>query len=495
MYIKTSRFRSPSDWYMKKTPFIGRIEEKRMLENALQSSKAEMISVIGRRRIGKTFLVKSVYREMIDFEITGIQHATRREQLRNFMLQLAKYSGGAFPMTEPKDWLEAFYLLTKFLEGKKKRGKIIVFLDELPWLATHKSGFLKGLSWFWNSWATNQPIVVIICGSAASWMIKNVVHDKGGLHNRITKRIYLKPFDLAETELFFESKKIHFERYQILHLYMAMGGVPHYLDQIEAGKSAAQNIDAICFSENGLLWDEFPKLYASLFENADVHVGIVRALAGKQKGLTRSEIVQNSRLPEGGGATTVIAELLHSGFISMYQPFGKKKKDTLYRLTDEFSLFYLQFMEKNRQEGVGIWQQLSKTQAYISWAGYAYENICLKHIPQIKKALGISGVYATASSFYKKGNGEEEGVQFDLLIDRNDHVVNICEIKFYGAAVTIDKSMALACRNKIAAFKESTHTRKQLFLTLITTFGVKPNQYSLGLVDASLTMDDLFAGI
>jgi hypothetical protein len=326
-------------------------------------------------------------------------------------------------------------------------------------------------------------------------MIKNVVHDKGGLHNRITKRIYLKPFDLAETELFFQSKKLHFERYQILHLFMAMGGVPHYLDQIEAGKSAAQNIDAICFSENGLLWDEFPKLYASLFENSNVHVRIVRALAGKQKGLTRSEIVQSSRLPEGGGVTTVIAELLHSGFISTYQPFGKKKKDTLYRLTDEFSLFYLQFMEDNRQEGAGIWQQLSKTQAYISWAGYAFENICLKHIPQIKKALGISGVYATASSFYKKGTGEEEGVQFDLLIDRKDHVINICEIKFYGAEITIDKAMALEYRNKMAAFKEASRTRKQLFLTMITTFGVKQNQYSLGLVDASLTMDDLFAGL
>lgn len=461
----------------------------------MQSPKAEMISVIGRRRVGKTFLVKSVYQEKIDFEITGIQHATRREQLRNFMLQISKYSGGSFPLTEPKDWLEAFYLLSKFLELKKKPGKMIVFLDELPWLATHKSGFLKGLSWFWNSWATNQPIVVVICGSAASWMIKNVVHNKGGLHNRITKRIYLKPFGLAETERFFKAKNLNFDRYQILHLYMAMGGVPHYLDEIETGKSAAQNIDAICFSENGLLWDEFPKLYASLFENSEVHVRIIRALAGKQKGLTRSEIVVNSRLPEGGGASTVIGELLHSGFISTYQPFGKKKKDTLYRLTDEFSLFYLQFMENNRQEGAGIWQQLSKTQAYLTWAGYAFENICLKHIPQIKKALGISGVYSTASSFFKKGNEEEEGIQFDLLMDRNDHVINICEIKFYGAEVTIDKAMAMDYRNKMAAFKEATRTSKQVFLTMITTFGVKQNQYSLGLVDASLTMDDLFAGL
>jgi hypothetical protein len=479
---------------MNKNPLIGRIEEKKILENALLSQQAEMISVIGRRRIGKTFLVKSVYDKRIDFEITGIQHATRQEQLRNFMLQIVKYSGGTFPLTEPGDWLEAFYLLSRFLESREKSGKVVVFLDELPWLATHKSGFLKGLSWFWNSWAVGQPVVVVICGSAASWMIKNVVHNKGGLHNRITRRIYLKPFNLAETEQFLKSRKLNFDRYQILHIYMAMGGVPHYLDQIEAGKSAAQNIDAVCFSENGLLRDEFPKLYASLFENSDSHIRVIRALAARKTGLTRSEIVQLSRIPDGGGTSTIMEELLHSGFISVSQPFGKKKKEALYRLTDEFSHFYLQFMENNRNEGVGTWQQLSKTQAYISWAGYAFENICLKHLLQIKKALGITGVLATASSFFRRGSKNEEGTQIDLLIDRNDHVINVCEIKFYGAEFSIDKASAMAYRNKLAAFSEATQTRKQLFLTMITTFGLKGNQYAAGLVDASLTMDDLFEG-
>lgn len=479
---------------MKNNPLIGRLEEKKILENALQSLKAEMVSVIGRRRVGKTFLVKSVYENKLGFDITGIQHATRREQLRNFMMQIAKYADGSFPITEPKDWLEAFYLLSKFLELKPKteNEKQIIFLDELPWLATHKSGFLKGLGWFWNSWAVNQPIVVVICGSAASWMIKNVIHDKGGLHNRITKRIYLKPFDLWETGQFFKAKNINFDPYQLLHIYMAIGGVPHYLDEIEGGKSASQNIDALCFSENGLLWDEFPKLYSALFDNSKAHVQVIRALARKQKGLTRSEIVQGTPLSEGGSISTVIEELLHSGFISVYLPFGKKKKEGLYRLTDEFSLFYLQFMENNRLGGANIWHQMSKTQAYVSWAGYAFENICFKHLAQIKKALGISGVYATAASYFKKGTEGEDGTQIDLLIDRNDHVINICEIKFYSAEVTIDKVTSLNYRNKIAAFKESTQTRKQVFLTMITTFGVKQNSYSQGLVDASLTMDDLF---
>ncbi|MEZ4824734.1 MAG: ATP-binding protein [Bacteroidia bacterium] len=477
---------------MYRNKLVGRLEEKKILEAALQSMKPEMVAVIGRRRIGKTFLVKSVYGNQIDYEITGIQHASRQEQLRNFMMQIAKYSSGLFPVTQPKDWLEAFYLLSKFLEGKQKSQKQIIFLDELPWLATHKSGFLKGLSWFWNSWAVNQNIVVVICGSAASWMIKKVVHDKGGLHNRITKRIYLQPFNLEETEYFFRTKNLNFDRYQILQLYMALGGVPHYLEEVEGGRSASQNIDAICFSQNGLLRDEFQKLYSSLFDESENHIKVIRTLAGKQKGCTRTEIVQNTSLSEGGGISTVIEELLHSGFISVYLPFGKKKKDSLYRLTDEFSLFYFQFMEHKLPGGTNIWQQLSKTQVYISWAGYAFENICFKHMPQIKKALGISGVYAIFYSFYKKGNENEDGIQVDLLIDRNDHIINLCEIKFYAAEYTIDKTAAMKLRNRIAKFKEVSHTRKQIFLTMITTFGVKENAYNHGLVDSALTMDDLF---
>lgn len=472
----------------------GREEERQILEKALISPKAEMISVIGRRRVGKTFLVKSVYGTQLDFEVTGIQFATREEQLRNFMLRLSDFSNGTFPLTEPKDWIEAFHFLAKFLElkQKEKTEKLIVFLDELPWLSTHRSGFLKGFSFFWNSWAVNQNIVVVICGSAASWMIKKVVHHKGGLHNRITRRITLKPFTLGETERFLKVKNFNFEQYQILHLYMALGGVPHYLDEIEGGKSAAQNINQICFAENGLLYDEFSKLYSSLFENAENHIKIIRALAKKKKGLTRSEVVEQSKVAEGGGLTTVLGELVHSGFISMYHPFGNKKKNCLYRLTDEYSLFYLQFIENNRNIGDGIWQELSQTQFYTSWAGYAFESICLKHIPQIKKALGISGVYTTASAFFRKGTDETAGIQIDLLLDRNDHVINVCEMKFYNAELTIDKSMAMNFRNKLANFKTLSKTRKQVFLTLVTTFGVQQNKHSLGLVDVALTMEDLF---
>ncbi len=479
---------------MLENPLIGREEERQILEKALNSPKAELVSVIGRRRVGKTFLVKSVYKEMIDFEITGVQKATRKEQLENFTLQLSRFFKNAVLGGEPKNWMRAFHLLAQLLEKKQalssKKG--VVFLDELPWLATHKSGFLKGFSFFWNSWAVDKNIVVVICGSAASWMIKNVVHHKGGLHNRITKRIHLSPLNLAETERFLRTKNFNFDRYQILHLYMAMGGIPHYLEAVEGGKSAAQNIDQICFSKNGLLQDEFSKLYGALFDNPESHLEVVQALSKKHKGLTRSEILQTTNLAEGGGTTKILKELTQSGFITSYYPFGKRKKDSLYRLTDEYSLFYLQFIKHNKSEGKGIWQQLQQTQPYKSWSGYAFESICLKHLPQIKKALGISGVYTNASTFVKKGNDREEGTQIDLLIDRNDHVINICEMKCYNAPFSIDKRMAMALRNKSAIFKQTTKTTKQVFLTMITTFGINPNQYHPGLIDVVLTLDDLF---
>ena len=480
---------------MKKTPFIGRIGEREILEKALFSPKAEMISVIGRRRVGKTFLIQSVYGDKIDFEITGIQYATRTQQLRNFNIQLSKYFKNSNLLSEPRDWIEAFHFLSQLLEQKKKRGKMVVFLDELPWMATHRSSFLKGLSFFWNSWAVKQNIVVVICGSAASWMIKKVVHHKGGLHNRITRRITLKPFTLSETEQFLKAKNINFERYQILHLYMAMGGVPQYLDEIEGGKSAAQNINRICFNENGLLQDEFSKLYSSLFEDSEIHTKIIRALAQKRKGLTRDEIIKTAGVSNGGGLTKVLDELEHSGFISMYYPFGKKKKESLFRLTDEYSLFYIRFIEPNRGEGKNTWQQLSLTPTYTAWAGYAFESICLKHLPQIKKALGIATIYSTSSAFFKKGNDDEPGLQIDLLIDRNDHVINLCEMKFYIGELNITKSMAMEFRNKITNFKSLSKTKKQVFLTLITTFGIQENKHSLGLVDETLTIENLFESI
>ncbi len=470
----------------------GRKKEIAILEKNYQSNRAELIAVIGRRRVGKTFLIKQTYKTQIDFELTGLQDAPLSEQLQNFSYQLAEFMGTKMPLKEPKNWLEAFRMLINYLKEKEGNRKQVIFLDELPWLATPKSGFLRGLSYFWNSWAINQKIVVVICGSAASWMIQKVVNHKGGLHNRITKRIELHPFSLLETEQYLQNKNITLNRYQLVQIYMAIGGIPHYLEQIEAGKSAVQVINDICFSETGLLRDEFSKLYPALFDNAEKHITIIRALAQKRQGLNRTELIKYSKLSNGGSLTRTLDELTLSGFIATYQPFNKKKKDTLYRLTDEYSLFYLQFIEKNLGDKKDVWQRLSQTQVYKTWSGYAYENICLKHVDQIKEALKIGGVYATASSFYKKGTKLEKGTQIDLLLDRNDQIINLFEIKFYKDELLLSKSDAVQLKDKLTVFQRTTKTKKHLFLSLITTFGITPNQYSLGLIDQVLTLDDLF---
>ncbi len=476
---------------MNKT-IIGRITEKEILNKALTSNEAEMISVIGRRRVGKTYLIRSVYEGKIAFEISGLQDATGEEQLRNFANQLRKFSSSKIAIPPPKDWLEAFFILVDFLEQCDLETQPVIFFDEVPWMATHKSGFLKGLSYFWNSWAVQQNVVVVICGSAASWMIQKILRDKGGLHNRVTRRIRLHPFTLAETELYLNYRGIRFERYQLLQLYMAMGGIPHYLKEIEGGKSATQNIDKTCFGESGLLRDEFLSLYPALFKHAEYHTKIIRTLAAKPSGLTRSDLIKDSKLTESGRITKVLTELSESGFITAYNAFGKKKKGKLYRLTDEYSIFYLRFIEPNLSEKQGIWSSLSQGQAYKIWCGYAFENVCLKHIDQIKKALGISGIYTRSASFFKKGDKQNQGTQIDLLIDRNDRTINLVEIKFYDGLFTISKDYAKKLRQKIQVFKESTQTKKQVFLTMITALGLKSNIHSVGLVDNDFASEVLF---
>lgn len=471
---------------------VGRKEEQQILNKALASNEAEMISVIGRRRVGKTYLIRTAYKKHIVFEISGLQNASGEEQLRNFANQLKKYSGSKVTIPTPKDWLDAFFILTEFLEELNTTEKPVVFFDEVPWMATHKSKFLKGLSYFWNSWAVKHNIVVVICGSAASWMIQKILRDKGGLHNRVTRRIRLRPFTLSETEEFLISRNIRFERYQLLQLYMVMGGIPHYLKEIEGGKSAVQNIDSICFGENGLLRDEFLSLYPALFKHADYHTTIIRTLATKPNGLNRKDLIHASKITDSGRISKVLIELSESGFITAYPAFGKKKKGQLYRLTDEYSIFYLRFIEPNLTESKGIWSSLSQRQPYKIWCGYAFENVCLKHINQIKKALSIGGIYARSASFFKKGDNQNKGTQIDLLIDRNDRSINIVEIKFHDGLFTISKDYAQKLKDKIQVFKESTQTKKQVFLTMITANGLKSNIHSVGLVDNHFDADALF---
>jgi uncharacterized protein len=467
----------------------GRTEEIAIFNNLLQSPKAELVAVYGRRRVGKTFLIRSFFKDTLCFEFSGTVNTPAEKQLYNFAQALGKFGGKKYITAVPVHWQEAFVLFTQYLEKLRNKKKMVIFFDELPWLDTMHSGFLAAFDYWWNSWCTKRAdIIVIICGSAASWMINKVINNKGGLHNRVTKEIKLLPFTLAETQAFFTAKKIKLDQYQIAQIYMAMGGVPLYLDAVEPGKSAMQNIDSICFAKKGLLHNEFDKLYAALYSNATVYIGIIRALGSKQMGLLRSEIVKMAKLKSGGYLTEVLTELEESGFISSYIPLDKKLKDRIYRLTDEYSLFYLKFIENARSFRAGTWATISNTQSYISWSGYAFENICLKHIQEIKNSLGIGALYSEQSAWYNK----KEKAQIDLVIQRADRCINLCEMKFAGMPYELTAKYARELQHKVMAYKAATNTRSTIFTTMVTTFGLKQNGHSVNHIDNVVLLKDLF---
>jgi uncharacterized protein len=467
---------------------VGRIPEKRTLKAALESQKSELIAVYGRRRVGKTYLIRQAYEGQIVFELTGLHNGTLRDQLENFQQRLA---AKGLKSKRATTWLEAFGQLEGYISAHKTKKKKVIFIDEFPWLATRRSKFMMAFENFWNSYASSRSdLVVVICGSAASYMVKNIIRNRGGLHNRVTQRMRLLPFDLHETQLFLRSKGIQYSAYDILQLYMAVGGIPQYLENLIVGESVAQAIDRLCFVKDAPLRTEFRDIFASLFEYPERHSSILRTLAKSRRGLTRNEISAKSKIPTGGMLTRTLEELEESGFVEKYTAFGQIKKDALYRLTDEYSLFYLKFIENAAVKEKGTWLKQFNSQAYKTWAGFSFETVCLKHVRQIKAALGIAQVASENYSWIAKGG--EDAAQIDLVIDRADNVINLCEMKFYNAPFTITKSYAADIRNKINAFQASTRTSKNLFFLMLTTYGATQNAYSLELIHNQLTINCMF---
>jgi len=470
---------------------IGRKKEIEILQSLLKTDKSELLAVYGRRRIGKTFLIREVYKKNITFEISGLHNGTMKDQLKNFHHQLThhfkiKNTKGSLPV----DWSEAFKILEACIDKSKKKDKKVIFFDEFPWLATVRSKFLTWFENFWNSYCTyRKDLIVVICGSAASYMVKEIIRNKGGLHNRLTQRIRLLPFTLYETKLFLENRKIKFENYDIMQLYMAIGGVPHYLERIKRGQSVAQNIDGLCFEQDGELMNEFNEVFASLFKSSNAHISIVRALAATNKGLTRNELLSRSQLQQSGFTTNVLNELIESGFVSQYVPFSKKNRNSLFRLSDEYCLFYLKFIEPNKNAGKGTWIKLSPKNSFAVWTGFAFETVCLKHIVQIKHKLGIDSVFTKHSSWKK------DSAQIDLVVDRDDNRINLCEIKFHNSVYTLSKADFENLKNKLQCFRDDVSTHKGIYFTFISSFGLKDNSYSLNMIENSITMDCLFENL
>ena len=475
---------------------IGREQEQRELMRLYQSDEAEMVVVYGRRRVGKTYLVNQVFAETgFTFKLTGLHKAKLKDQLTNFTLALREFSGND-SWSVPNNWMEAFSQLKSFLKHNKASRKQVVFIDELPWLDTKGSQFLKAFEWFWNGWGNAQDnLLLIICGSATNWIINKLFKQKGGLYNRAGSKLFLKPFTLAESEEYLHKQGIEMERYDIAQAYMMMGGIPYYLKQLEPGRTFANNIDNCFFKTNGKLWDEFDNLYETLFANSEIYLRIVEALASKRVGLTREEIIATSKLPNNGSISHALKDLVKCGFVNVNLYYGNKKKKQTFQLADFYTLFYLKFIRDNYGQDEHFWTHLLDNPMKSAWMGYSFEQLVKGHIEQVKQALGIGSVLSQQSSWFVSGHDLNEdgmhGAQIDLLIDRRDKAINLCEIKFVSTDFVISKEYAQNLRNKISAFKSATGTRKALVPTMITTYGVKQNIYS-GLVQQQVTLDDLF---
>lgn len=483
---------------------IGREIEKEILENFYKSNQAEFLAVYGRRRVGKTYLIKQFFARSncIFFHATGLKDGNLNEQLSMFVKEIGRVFFKDAPLKVPVSWIDAFELLTAIIQKQSPGSKkLVIFLDELPWMATHKSKLLRALDYFWNhTWSDNQKFKLIICGSSASWIINKVIKDRGGLHNRVTRRILLQPFLLNDTKKFLLSKGIKLNNKQVTQVYMMTGGVPFYLSFVPKGASSAQIIEQLAFNLNGILLKEFDDLFLSLFDNANYYIELIRIIAKARHGVPLVDIIKNSeKITDGGRVSTKLKDLEEAGFILEFVPFGHAKRGIYYKVIDEYTLFYLNWIEPIRnkiQKGnlePGYWQVMQNSAKWYSWAGLAFEAICYKHLTTIRKQLGIP-VTALADSWrYVPKKGDlTQGAQIDLLFDRIDDVITICEIKYTNEPLVIDKEYAKVLINKRNVFVKQTSTKKDIFIAMIAASGVKENLYFDDLITGVVILDDLF---
>ncbi len=464
--------------------FIGRQAEIHELERISHSEKAEFVAIYGRRRIGKTYLVKEFYNYRFTFYATGVARGNKQEQLSVFHEALLQY-GKNMPQDAPIDWLEAFKRLKAVIQQSRMKRKV-VFLDELPWMDTQKSQFVKALDWFWNSWASEQnDLTLIVCGSAASWMVKNIIRNRGGLHNRITLHLNLRPFTLAETKEYIERvKHIRWDHYALAECYMIMGGIPYYLQYLDRTMSLRQNIDRIFFAENALLKDEYKTLFSSLFAHSEQYIRIIETLSSCRSGMTRDVISTKTRISNGGGLTRKLDELEQCGFIRKYRTV--EKGGQIYQLMDFYCLFYFYFLRSDRAFDSDAWMHLATSRTGSAWLGLAFERLCFAHAAEIRKALGVTGVATRTFAL------NDTDAQVDMVIQRQDRTISVCEMKFSDGEYVIQKREWEKIEKRVQLVR-SYYPGKTMQIVLVTARGLHPNMYSQNNINRSISLQDLFS--
>ena len=483
-----------------KSLIIARKKEQAEFERLINEPTAQLLAVYGRRRTGKTFLVREYFDDKFTFKHTAVSPMELKErddgellyrvQLNEFAVSLRKY--GSKDTSPIIDWFDAFHRLEVLLDSKRKKGKMVVFIDELPWLDTPRAGFLSAFEHFWNDWGSGKHnLLLIVCGSATSWMLDNLINNKGGLYGRSTCEMHIHPFTLKETELYFQWRGVTLDRYDMVQSYMLTGGVAYYLSYFKPGLSLAQNVDEVFFSADGFLQKEFDRLFTSLFADNNNYRRIVEVLSGNRYGLTRDTIAEKAEIAVGGTLSNMLKALVQSDLVSTYWNFGESKRTQYYKLTDMFCLFYLGFVQRNPTTNPTFWNDNQNSPRLNSWRGRAFEDVCFVHQQQVKRALGIDGVQAEIYPWHATGDAANARAQIDMLIDRADRVMNLCEMKFTQSDFTISKDYDERLREKLSVLLEMTGNKRNVQVTLVTTFGLKQNMYS-SRVQRVVTLNDLF---
>ena len=467
---------------------IARKEECHVLERCYKSNEPELVIIYGRRRVGKTFLITEFFEDNFAFRITGVYKKPKATQLSNFTYELNKKSGKEYECFET--WSEAFRALRAYLDTLPKNKKQVVFFDETPWLDTQKSDFLPSFDFFWNNYANSKNnLMFIVAGSASAWITNKLIENKGGFFNRHTARLYLEPFTLKETKEYLVRKGIHWNDYDIAQTYMVTGGIPFYLKQFDEDETVSENIDRIYFKKNGPLWDEFSRLYDTLFNGDQKYQDIVEALAKSRRGMKREEISKSAGVPKNGTLTKMLRNLIDSGFVSEIESHSERKT-TLYVLTDFYTIFYFDFLKENYGKEEHFWTITTDLPKRKAWLGLTFELLCKNHISQIKKKLGIEGISSTYYSWERQGNEYVDGCQIDLVIDRRDNVADLCEIKFSTGTFAISKDYDENLRNKFSRFSDE-YPRKSIQMVLITTYGLAKGMYA-NTINKVVTLKDFF---
>ncbi len=474
---------------------IGREKEINELMNIFHKKQAQLVAIYGRRRVGKTYLVRELFKGLFAFYHTGVsplelEGANLLEaQLSAFQSALVRF--GSEPIGRPKNWTEAFDRLRNLLEQRDSKEKMVVFIDEMPWMDTPRSGFITAFEHFWNGWGAGQDnLMMIVCGSASSWIQDNLINSYGGLYDRVNTEIQLSPFTLNEAELLLRSQDVTLSRYDILQLYMAVGGIPMYLSYVQPGLSLAQILDTLYFNRKAKLKNEFDRLFNSIFRSPEPYKTIVRLLAKRQSGFSREEISHKTGIPSGKALSVILRTLEASDFIELYKPFENNKRNLQYRLVDPFCLFYLDQVE-GRGRGENYWRDNENHPSLNPWRGRAFENACLSHIGQIKTALGVNGVASENAPWALRGMEEQQGMQLDLIISRSDRVVNLCEMKFVNTEFEVKKDYEMKLRERLQWMIDHVGKRENVQMTLVTTYGLKYGIHS-GIFQRVVTLDSLF---